>query len=457
MANTEYTIKNNPAIQQRVRWALDGTCIVDRPSRGSMLQWSDFLLTAASCVLGQTTKHVVELTNSDQLSRTMLDLFFKCTVRNNDDTNSVTLPRGIWDIYEKYVLYLDESKAYEIDHLGLKEMYANWLFAQGEDIYTNSYFVRGEDTTNNGITIAPETTKDFYLPMNFLVYLKNKTIQSPQAGHWNYGDIKKVTIDTTARPAATSVATASRICKGSADVNMWTDSKISITNMGFIYSYVVNTQPTDVIPLFKDLSGANRPFVQLVPVINEVVAYTGTIAAGQKLVTKTLSEIEKVSGIQKYNVFLRKVPTAYNDAACCKRYSGYRYLNYKMKQKSAPNLVQDLTDTRKLKQFEIDQYKMEYGQDKRLPIEFYNTDSDFSNTFLPRTQLLCDYYRMTSNYETVSHFNTNNSVDDNEAEIYATQTLSGNYELVIQQVRYKEYVIAYDTNENKYKYNEQLI
>jgi hypothetical protein len=72
--------------------------------------------------LGQTTKHVVELTNNDQLSRTMLDLFFRCTVRNNDDTNSVTLPRGIWDIYEKYVYYLDDSKAYEIDHLGLKEM-----------------------------------------------------------------------------------------------------------------------------------------------------------------------------------------------------------------------------------------------------------------------------------------------------------------------------------------------
>lgn len=437
--STSQSLANNNDIKNASRLQSDGTLIVDRNVRGAVYQFSDVTLgTPHIANLGAKCVCKLDFVNQERLSRTIDNVYLQVQVNNLDGTDTVVLPQGGLTLVEKMEFFIDDKYCFELKGEALLNIWATELNMQGQDVFLNSAFVRQEDSTNNGITIAAGSSKKVNIPLNMILKLRGNTLTAPTFGAWQYGEIKSIRVDASFKSEAASVAAASKICRCStADVNMYTIANMSFSEVGMWYSYVNTAHPSDVVPFQKNALSANLPLSVVVPVIKDEVIYTGTVTKDVTSAQIDTNDIEQVNGIQYYEIFARKVPTAYNDAACTKKYSGYRYLKYTVKQKTAPNQTLDLTDEQKLKDYEYNMHKMDYGS--RLPIEFYTTDHDFSNGHLIRTRLNMDYYAVNQRHESLTHINTNNATDQYTITVTANQTLSGTFEIVVRQVRYELY------------------
>jgi len=379
----------------------------------SQFQWSEGVsFNPPSILPGSSSRVDVNLKSTD-LEREEAH-YIRMVVANSHGTAAITLPFGVFSVLEYMKIQVNNgSQTFTVDNVDTwREMYNEWLMNCGLFIYEDSSFVRNETTTSAGITIAALSSATFYLPLDLVLTFAGTCIQ---------GEINSIGIDIRATAEQSNVANTGYLFKSATDVNVWGRTYITISDINYIRSF---TKLNSGQQLVKSLGSMNAS----VPVrfvhwkVHPIILKEGTANSGDTVVKK-LSDIYKSDLIQHISFTIRKTQTAYNGADCAKEFSGFNYIGWKWRElnKGGQAKTLDLTDKRKLRDFEFKQYRNEFGR-KQLPLVHLADSTDtFAQYLLRLTRINFDYLQVEQSHEVIRYTNSNS--EDYEITLVANATV----------------------------------
>jgi hypothetical protein len=352
---------------------------------------------------------------------------------NKHATATLTLKHASFAIFDEIYLSPNGSN-YKIELKNLsqiREIISEYYLNQGLNIYEESSFVRNEFTTFNGIAIAPSSSKQIYYPLDPFISFAGTCIKD---------EITSLQIDLRCTADQSNAAKTGKYFLSSTTVNLWTEANIELRNITYVRNFVILKNPNLVVKLFGSLPKA-MPVRRVHWRVEERVIYTGSWNVGDTYNTK-LSDIYKTSKIQHLSVFVRPIASAFNDAEIGKEYSSYNYILWKWRQLNTGGDEKelDMTDVRKLRDFELKQYKNEFGR-KQLPLELLTDPANLmTKYFLRMTRINFDYLAVENTHEAVRYTDTANQ--DYDLTFNAGGNAGSNCELCVAMVIAEE--LEYD-------------
>jgi len=365
-----------------------------------------------SILPGSTSKCSINLRSTD-LEREEA-MFISFTVTNAHATASVTLINGPFHVFDYLRISVNNgNQTFTVDNVdSIREIMGETYLNYGLFVYEDSAFVRNETTTSAGITIAAGATATFYYPLDPIISWAGTCVQ---------GEITNLEIDVRATSEQTSAGGSGYLFKCSTDAAMWTRALVTIADLKFVRSFTKLNSAQQLVRFMGSVSNS-------VPIrfvhwkVHPIILKEGTANSGDTVVKK-LSDIYKADTIQHVSFTIRKTQTAFNGADCGKEYSGYRYLGWKWRElnKGGTSKTLDMSDARKLREFESKQYRNEYGR-KQLPIELLTDNTNtFAQYFLRLTRMNFDYLPVEQAHEVLRY--TNSNQDDYEITLYCNATV----------------------------------
>jgi hypothetical protein len=404
--------------------------VIIRSRNNSYPQWSQPVSASTRSIKAGDTVNVDLKFNSDRVEIEKRH-FLKYNIKNAHATDTINFPQSSLAHWQQvnFIINNGEKKIEVKGVHTIREIVGDYWMNLGVNIYEESSFVRdGEFETYAGVAVGPVGTKEFYFPLDPLISFAGTCVK---------GEILDMRLELTALSEQSNTAEAGRYCKSSSTTNLWTVANITIDNLCHIREYTEIRDPNLLVYFMKSLD-PKIPIRLVNWVVDRKVVYTGAWNVGSSWNGK-LSEITKMGKIQHLSVVAEPVIAATNSAECCKEYSGHHFIGYKHVELNRGNdgKTIDMTDLRKLRDFEIKQEKNEYGQ-KKLPKELYTDSTNLMNKyFLRQTRITFDDIKVEDTHEVVRF--TDPNVQDYELTIQANGNAGSNCNLVIYVVRAEEY------------------
>jgi len=379
---------------------------------------------------GEKTQNEI-IFNSDDICREE-EHFFKITVSNSDLLNNPTFYQGPFTLIDEIVCEVDDSKQ-KIEIKGLEfilELLSEELKAKGLELYEYMEAFRNEHDTFNGETVANGAPVVFYYPLWFIISFLKKKISNEF--------ISKIKFDIRFTPQGADEKASCKICKSNTNVNAYTKANIIFSDILYVRTYtLIKDQRLDTKP--------NLNAIMLYPQCETAVVPVSWNNVGVDYYDFKLSDITRRKDIQNVCAYIRIIPTTYNDANACKKFSGHNYILWKWRELNGKDRSLDYTkDEHLLKLHEMELYKNQHNN-KRLPAEVWKNTTELNDYYLNRTHIRFDNNETEDNSVILNTVST--IKDDNwQIRFVCNSALGANCELVII-VNYYEYLGWNDKNQ----------
>jgi hypothetical protein len=393
---------------------------VIKSKANNILQWSK-PVTATTKNIGPGTSTQITVNFNSPYFEQEVGHYVQCIVANAHATATLTLKNGPLNIFDSVTLIPNASN-YKIELkkiAQIKEIISEYYLNMGLNIYEDSSFVRNEFTTFSGIAIGPASEVQVYYPLDpFLSF----------AGTCVKDEIRQLQIELqcTATPANATVA--GRCFLSSTTANLWTEANVQLKNIAYVRNFFMIQNPAQLVKMFASIP-KELPLRHVNWRVEEKVLRTGSWNVGDSWNGK-LSDIYKNDLIQHISFVVRPIASNYNDAECCKEYSGYNYIGWKWSTlgRGGDERALDMTDKRFLRDFELRQYRNEFGR-KQLPLEILTDSTNlFTKYFLRMTRINFDYMQVENTHEVIRF--TNSNLQDYDITVNANGNAGSNCELV---------------------------
>lgn len=404
------------------------TTVVDH-KMNNVLQWSKGVSAAPkSCDVGTTTAIDIKFNSRDFEQEVSHYLVYD--IKNASATEAVTFKNGALNHWEELVLIINDStQKIEIDsHAQVREIVADYYLEKyGLDIWEGTSFVRNEFNTYAGLTVPTSSTVKFYYDLSPFIDFAKTTVR---------GQIRNMRIELKATSEPANASKAGKLFVSSTTSPAYTASNITFQNINYVRQFAIVQNPALLVGFLSQ----DAPVKKVHWKVTERVMYSGSwLASNNDTANFKLSDVRKCNNIQHISLAVRPIPSAYNDAECCKEYSGYHWIGWKWRElDTSEERELDMTEPRFLREHEFQQYHNEYGRFKQLPLEIF-TDSGnlFSKYYLNLTRLNFDYLQLNSDHEVVR--NTSSINQDYDITVNANGDVGANCELVVRIVQAEVY------------------
>jgi len=237
----------------------------------------------------------------------------------------------------------------------LQQLFSDWIKEYtGFDIPVGQWLAkyRHEFNTFNGVEVDDTAGKYFYLPLEpFIPFIKDVVVN---------GLLNNVRLQVRFASIAVNAKDATRVCLSNTTANAY-NSSITFNDISFMREYVI----------INDIRRVLRPELKsvLIPIPQfekKIYSQAWSTVGGNKIEFK-LSDIAKRKNIQSVSVIVRKNESAFNAVDSQKKYSGYNYIQWKIRQQFGERHELDFTDesldhTRRLRSYEIEVHRKRYGR-----------------------------------------------------------------------------------------------
>jgi hypothetical protein len=375
---------------------------VIRSRFNSVVQWSKGVTASTKNINPGTTTKIDVLYNSPNFEQE-IGHYIVCDIANAHATATLTLKNGTINLFDE-ITFSPNGSNYKIEIKNLsqiREITSEYYLNMGLNIYEDSSFIRNEFNTFSGISIPPASSVTVYYHLDPIISWAGTCIKD---------EIRSMQIDMQCTPEQANAGKTGKYFASSADTNLWTAANITLKNITYVRNFAMLRNPAALlVKLFASVP-KGVPIRQVHWRVEERVLYTGSwlLSAGDSFSTK-LSDMYKTGKIQHISPFVRPVVTAYNSAECCKEYSGHKFIGWKVRELNTGGDEKelDMTDARKLREFELKQYRNEYGR-KQLPLEIFNDGTNLmSKYFLRMSRINFDYLQVENTHEVVRYTNSN--------------------------------------------------
>jgi hypothetical protein len=290
---------------------------------------------------------------------------------------------------------------------------------------------RSEIATFTGVQLSG-TKQWFFLPLRpFIPFIHDIVTNSVVDG---------LRINMRFIAAPSNATDACKFIQSSTTSAAYTSS-VTFNDITFFRKYTIVNDPRAILQPPLDL--------QVVPIsrFDYKVVATAWNSVGTNRTTFKLSDVSKNPYVQRVHAFVRKLETAYNAADAAKKYSGFKYIVWKVTELNGDRRVLDFTAAstlgqRRLRAREIEYQRRTYGAD--LPLEVYTdpSGSDLNEYYLSQTCIQFDDISVAdSNTEDViSTLDTvRNDTQDYNIEFECAGSVGASCELIIAVEYYDLY------------------
>lgn len=312
----------------------------------------------------------------------------------------------------------------------MQQFYSDWIKEHtGYDQPVGQFLAKYRHELNTFAGIEVDDTADvtFYLPLEpFLPFLSNVVVNGLM-------EEMRVSVRFVAIPVNAQDGT--RICKSNTTSAAY-NSSVTFNNITFFREYDIIRDVRRI--LRPDLSTVLIPIPQYE---RKVFTQAWDTLNGNKIEFK-LSEIAKRKDIQHLDVFIRKNETAFNATDAQKKYSGYQYIQFKVRElfgeRNELNYSHESDDhTRRLRSYEIESHKKRYGRYAQDDI-YDQTLSDLGKFYTHNTTIYFDTPLIESGHNEV--INTLDSdVQDYVITLYCNGSVGADCDVIVLVNYYEKY------------------
>jgi hypothetical protein len=217
----------------------------------------------------------------------------------------------------------------------------------------------------------------------------------------------RIELRMTAAPQ--TIAEHGKLGKSSTNVALWNTTNLAFNDLKYVRNYLIVKNNLLFNNSVKFLSGVD-PKVPIKhtqwKVGEDRIFYTGnwdnTVHVNFKL-----SDLFKSNKIQFLVAYIEPQAATYDDALAEVEYSGSEWILWKTRElNGGQEKIVDMTDQRRLRDFELKQYRNMYGR-QHLPVELFDGTNSFAKYFLRRTVLNFDYLQEEAGHEVLRTTSTN--------------------------------------------------
>lgn len=350
--------------------------------------------------------------------------FIRYNVETSDATNHGTFLMECFTHWSEIIIEPNDSPV-KIELKGLDfimNILSDELKEYGLSVYEYMAKFRDEWDTFAGTEVTNASSKRFHFPLEpFIKWIK---------GLIPNGFLYKLRVTLVATPAATNAKDTAVICKSNTTSNPYTKATVSFTDIEYIRCYTV----------LRDQRLLARPPVQNVRIllpqyetkIYENVSWT---TAGTDKVSFKLSEVGKRSDIQSLTVFVRPTASAYNSASAGKRYSGWNYILWKVRELAGKKFELDFTDDEhQQKLYDLGVIDNRYGV--KYPDSVWKDSTDLTRYYLNMTNIHFDYNKIEPQHNEIVN-TLSSDIRDFQIDLVCNGSVGASCDVVIMLNYYK--------------------
>jgi hypothetical protein len=325
---------------------------------------------------------------------------------NKHATSSLLCRRGSLNDFSEVFISTNGSSDKQVSIEGknalslVRTIISDYFLNMGLNIYEDTSFIRNEVLTTAGVTIPAASSVVSYYPLDPFISFARTSIQ---------GDISTMRIELRMTAAPQTIAEHGKLGKSSTNVALWNTTNLAFNDLKYVRNYLIVKNNLLFNNSVKFLSGVD-PKVPIKhtqwKVGEDRIFYTGnwdnTVHVNFKL-----SDLFKSNKIQFLVAYIAPQAATYDDTLAEVEYSGSEWILWKTRElNGGQEKIVDMTDQRRLRDFELKQYRNMYGR-QHLPVELFEGTNSFAKYFLRRTVLNFDYLQEEAGHEVLRTTSTN--------------------------------------------------
>lgn len=349
--------------------------------------------------------------------------FIRYSVSNSDALNTPTFLMECFTHWDEIVIEVNDSK-YKLEFKGIDfimNVVSQKLAEMGLTIYEYMSQFRTEWDTFNGTQVANGVDKTFHYPLFFFIDWVKQLIPN--------GFLQKLRITLRATPEASDAKSSALICKSSTTSNAYTRANILYNDIDYVRCYTI---------LNDDRLIARPPLDKVLLLHPQVETKTFSNIAwnsvGSNSVTFKLSEIGIRDNIQSITAFVRPNASAYNTPSAGKRYGGWKYILWSIRELAGEKYELDFTSNEHMcKLYELGVHNNRYGS--QLPNEVWKDSTDLSRYYLNMTNIHFDYNKIEPQHNEIVN-TLNNDFRDWTITLTCNGSVGADCDLVVMMNYY---------------------